>query len=181
MWAHGAEQRGACFGPPSRGTRAWTRESVFRNSVAEASSSGEGLARDRCACGTGAVRAGLAALQMRGFRYPELCRAQLDRRLRRGSRQTPEDRLHAHECCGSPVHPGAGPILLDIRAASDRYHCCNCCCCSRKPLCCLPADRGRASCAPASLRPQDEPRPWRLDADGLCDGGVVMCEAGGRC
>ena len=138
--------------------------------------------------GTGApvgqVRAGLAALQMRGFRYPELCRAQLDRRLRRGSRQTPEDRLHAHECCGSPVHPGAGPILLDIRAASYRYRCCNCCCCAS------PSAASRLTVDVPARPPPFDRRTSRgrggsmlmaYATAGLCDGGVVVCEAGGRC
>ena len=57
-WAHGAEQRRACFGPPSRGTR----ESVLRNSARSlASSSGEGQVRlwDRCGASRGAADARL--------------------------------------------------------------------------------------------------------------------------
>ena len=35
-----------------------------------------------------------------------------------GPGNLPEDRPHAHECCGFLVHTRAGPILLDMHAAA---------------------------------------------------------------
>ena len=72
--------------------------------------------------GTALVRCGAPVGQVRC--EPRRCRcaadgrAQLDRRSDAGPGNLPEDRPHAHECCGFLVHTRAGPILLDMHAAA---------------------------------------------------------------